>query len=94
VVKFDAIRSFLLRLIFPPSVLADIQIEATLQRVSTVTLGADVLEMYLWTRNWKLIERMALRTNRAEWNQPAREMTPAEIAYADECMRIFREEDR
>ena len=91
--RLDGIRSFLLRLIFPPLVLADMQIEATLQRISTATLVRNVLEKYLWTRNRNLPERMAPQTGRTEFHEP-REMTAEELAYADECMRIFQEEDR
>ena len=90
----DSIRSLLLRLIFPPLVLADIQIEATLQRISTVTLVRNVLEKYLWNRNRQLRARTAWRPSRTDRNERARAMTPEETAYADECMRIFREEDR
>ena len=90
--RLDGIRSFLLRLIFPPLVLADMQIEATLQRISTATLVRNVLEKYLWTRKRNLPERMT-RTSRTELHE-RREMMAEEIAYADECMRIFQEEDR
>ena len=46
----DSIRLFLLRLLFPPHVLADIQIETRLQRVRVIAVVRSVLERYLRTR--------------------------------------------
>ena len=94
----DSIRLFLLRLVFPPSVLTDIQIEAKLQQVSAITLVRSVLEKYLRTRtvSMRLNERTVHRwkLSKVDLNEPIGDITPEQQRYADEVMRIFREEDR
>jgi hypothetical protein len=93
----DSIRLFLLRLVFPPSVLADIQIEAKLQQVSGITLVRSVLEKYLRTRtvSMRLDGRtVRLKLGKVDLNEPVGDITPEQQRYADEVIRIFREEDR
>jgi hypothetical protein len=94
----DAIRLALLRLVFPPSVLADIRIEAKLQQVSAIALIRSVLEKYLSTRrtiSMRLGERtVRLKLDKVSLDQPLVDMTLDEQLDADEAMRIFREEDR
>jgi len=91
----DSLRLFLLRLVFPPSVLADIQIKAKLQHVSIITLVRSVLEKYLRTRTVRLDgPTVRWKLNKVDLNEPIGYMTPEEIKHADEVMRIFREEDR
>jgi hypothetical protein len=93
----DSIRLFLLRLVFPPSVLTDIQIEAKLRNISVITLVRSVLEKYLRTRtvNMRLDGRTVhLKLDKVDLNEPIGDITPEQQQYADEVMRIFREEDR
>ncbi|HWY53057.1 MAG TPA: hypothetical protein VNZ03_01250 [Terriglobales bacterium] len=93
----DSIRLFLLRLIFPPSVLTDVQIEAKLQNVSVITLVRSVMEKYLRTRTVRMRldgRTVHLKLEKVDMNEPVGDITPGQQGYADEVMRIFREEDR
>jgi len=93
----DSIRLFLLRLVFPPSVLTDIEIEAKLQQVSVITLVRSVVEKYLRTRtvSMRLDGRTVhLKLDNVDLNEPIGDITPEQQRHADEVMRIFREEDR
>jgi len=91
----ESFRLFLLRLVFPSSVLADVQIEAKLQRVGVITLVRSVLEKYLRTRTARLDGPTARwKLNKVDLNEPIGNITPEQQRYADEVMRVFREEDR
>lgn len=93
----DSIRLFFLRLVFPPSVLADIEIEAKLQQVSVISLVRSVLEKYLRTRTVKMSldgQTVRLKLDKVDLNEPIGNITTEQQRYADEVMRIFREEDR
>ena len=93
----ESIRLVLHRLLFPPSVLADIQIETKLQRVRVIAVVRSVLERYLATRaaSMRLDGRTVyLKLDRVDLNEPIGDITPEQQRYADEVMRIFREEDR
>lgn len=93
----DSIRLFLLRLVFPPFVLTDIEIEAKLQQVSVMNLVRSVLEKYLRTRTVRMRldgQTVRLKLNQVDLNEPIENITPEQQRYADEVMRIFREEDR
>jgi len=91
----ESFRLFLLRLVFPPSVLADVQIEAKLQRVSVITLVRSMLDKYLRTRTVRLDgPTVRWKLNKVDLNEPIGDITPEQQRYADEVMRIFREEDR
>jgi hypothetical protein len=93
----DSIRLFLLQIVFPPSVLEDIEIEAKLQQVSVIALVRGVLEKYLRTRTVRMRldgQTVRLKLNKVDLNEPIGNITAEEQRYADEVMRIFREEDR
>jgi hypothetical protein len=93
----DSIRLFLLQIVFPPSVLADIEIEAKLQQVSVITLVRSVLEKYLRTRTVRMRldgQTFRWKLNKVDLNEPIGNITTEPQRYADEAMRIFREEDR
>jgi hypothetical protein len=93
----DSIRLFLLRLVFPPSVLTDVQVEAKLQNVSVITLVRSVLGQYLRTRTVSMRlsgQTVRLKLDKVDLNEPIGDITPEQQRYADEVMRIFREEDR
>jgi len=90
----ESVRLFLLRLVFPPSVLTDIQIEAKLQHISVIMLLRSVLEKYLRTRTVRLDRPARWKLNRVDLNEPIGDITPEQQRHADEVMRVFREEDR
>lgn len=77
----------LLQLILPRHMVADIRAEAKRQGVSTVTLVRTIVKEYLRTVRGRHAVYVDL-------NEPVVFMTSREIEYADEVMRIFREEDR
>ena len=77
----------ILLLVLPRQMVADIRAQAKRQGVSTVTLLRTIVKEYLRTVRGR-------QTIYVNLNEPVVYMTPQEIQYADEVMRIFREEDR
>jgi len=77
----------ILLLVLPRQMVADIRAQAKRQGVSTVTLVRTIVKEYLRTVRGR-------QTIYVNLNEPVVYMTPQEIQYADEVMRIFREEDR
>jgi len=86
-----------LQLILPSHVVADLKAEAKRQGVSVITLVRNTLEQHLGTRVLSMRvggRTIHLRLDKVDLNKPKVYMTPKEISYAQEAMRIFREEDR
>ena len=81
----------ILQLILPRDMHADIKAEAKRQRISVFTLVRHALEEYLGTRVRIKLESETIHLKLIKPDEPP--MTPAEIRYADEVMRIFREEE-
>jgi hypothetical protein len=55
----------------------------------------DVLKHHLdWTHTLTGRGTTYLRLNKVDVNEPIGDITPEQQQYADEVMRIFREEDR
>ena len=78
----DSIRWFLLRLVFPPHVLADIQIEAKLPQVSTITVVRGVLEKYVRTSTVRLDGPTARwKADKVDLNEPIADITPEQQRY-------------
>ena len=83
----------ILQLILPRPMVEEIKAEAKRQGISVMTLVRHALEQYLGTHvSMKSGGRMIHLKLLKQHEDPP--MTPEEIQYADEVMRIFREEDR
>ena len=75
------------------AIFAELEIEARERNIGVGTLVRDILEEHLRARRQRRrIKRFTLR--KVNLNDPVVNWTAEEEQYADESMRIFREEDR
>ena len=64
-------------------------------KLRVITLVRSVLAKYLRTRTVRLDgPTVRWKPDKVDLNEPIGDITPEQQRYADEVMRIFREEDR
>ena len=77
----------------PATIFDELEIEARERNIGVGTLILDILEEHLRGRRQRpRLMRFTLR--KVNLNDPLVNWTPDEEQYADESMKIFREEDR
>ena len=83
------------RLGLTPELFARIRVEAERQKISTNALIRDAIDEHLYDLTATRLGRSPVPRLKAEnLQQPLVSWTQAEQEFADELMRVFREEDR